>query len=669
MRKFGFIYFLIATAIVIILAVAYWPTVSSFFEFSPPTVSSNKGYETAMAYLKNDQPKKALKLVHKHRREIEKNTEEGQKWFDLFIDASVALNDGPQLAILYQYRPKAFMDKEEASLLVADALLLTGNVAEYEGLRDKWAGREKRDNSWLVLDSDRLTLLGKRSEAIQLLKSKEFDGSKDTTRLIRLALLNINEQPKQAWEYFTEASKKDPNNPNVRLYRARLLEAVGKPSLALAEYITTTQIVPDNLYFQDQLAEFYLRQKQYPQALSIWETAMKDESVPDALWLKAFFWSRVVQPIDVSWEEEIPAGGKLEPLLDYLAELKKWNFWNEAAYNKVPDAQQYLNTQQATLWLRLFQALKQNDEEQAAQLLQYNQYKEKSWNPELELALKRIINYRKNQTLDLLDSSLGITAKEQRTIEQMPVNSERPSFFAQLNQAANAMRADPDYQLDPQLDALLRSPYVFGAALISAGWFEAALEMQALKVLPQSLPDWVAYGFTEALRRNRGDLEALEFATLQQPSDQLQLLIAELMIAEKSPEAGIEILEKLQSVKGDIGLRAVWLISLVYMDQGEAEKAKEAIENNPDLANSVLGKETLARIALLEGNTATAVTLYESIAGQSSEAKSFLARKAFNEKNWKRARELTISLLKEYPNNPLLRQNLERIEQQLKESP
>ena len=133
------------------------------------------------------------------------------------------------------------------------------------------------------------------------------------------------------------------------------------------------------------------------------------------------------------------------------------------------------------------------------------------------------------------------------------------------------------------------------------------------------------------------------------------------MISNKDLDAALERLSKLTSVEGEIGYRASWLVGLIYIDKGQFEQARATIEANPTLSKDVLGKEMTARIALLEGNNALADTIYNSIESTSSEAKSYLARKAFEQKDWKKARELTEQLLRDYPTNGLLQQNLTKI--------
>lgn len=102
------------------------------------------------------------------------------------------------------------------------------------------------------------------------------------------------------------------------------------------------------------------------------------------------------------------------------------------------------------------------------------------------------------------------------------------------------------------------------------------------------------------------------------------------------------------------------------MKKKQFSQAQEIIEDNPKLAQDLLGRETLARIAMLQGDLDLADSLYASLERESSEAKSYLARRAFAEKNWKRARVLTQELLKQHPSNKLLIDNLKKIHEEEK---
>ena len=107
--------------------------------------------------------------------------------------------------------------------------------------------------------------------------------------------------------------EKDPQNPEILSYRAKLLETVGKNSLALAEYVSAIQTDPKNPFLKDQLAEFYMRQRQYPYALEVWKESLTPPSL-DLIWLKAVFWNKIVMQLKFDLNSIKMPQGKLEPL-------------------------------------------------------------------------------------------------------------------------------------------------------------------------------------------------------------------------------------------------------------------------------------------------------------------------------------------------------------------
>src|SRR5690606_5602504 len=119
---------------------------------------------------------------------------------ELFITASEKIPDIEQLVYIFHYHPQSFARHENAALMVASHFLSEKDTANYETLRSLFKNKEETAE-WFILNADYLTLQGKNEEAVQLLKSRYFEGSKDTPRLVRLALFHINEHPKVAWEY------------------------------------------------------------------------------------------------------------------------------------------------------------------------------------------------------------------------------------------------------------------------------------------------------------------------------------------------------------------------------------------------------------------------------------------------------------------------------------
>lgn len=225
---------------------------------------------------------------------------------------------------------------------------------------------------------------------------------------------------------------------------------------------------------------------------------------------------------------------------------------------------------------------------------------------------------------------------------------------------------DKDAVIPPDLDALLKSDLAIPAAFLSTDWYEVALQLNSVKVIPENMPEWIAYGFTLATQANRGNMEALEFATKQHQTPSMSLLTSELLIGSGSADSAIDILNKLAAKDDLAGARASWLLAMIYIEKGKLNEAREAVNHSPLLTKEVLGQETLAKIALLEKNEALADQIYTSIEKQSPEAKSYLARKAFAEKNWTKARELTVELLNQYPTNSLLQENLKKIDEEQK---
>lgn len=652
---------LVIAFIAIIFGISYWYTSQEETAIPEELTPQNfeEDYERAESLIEAGKPLAAIDIIRKYRANIEQKTGQGDQWLELLVRASAEIPDIQQLIILYQFRPESFNNNEQASLMLGEAFLLGGRTQDFEVIREKWKGRETKTKDWLAVDSDHLILEGEREQAIELLKSAKLEGKDDAERLLRLSLLHLNQNPKVSWLYLVEANKVDPGNPTILSYRARLLEATGQSKLALSEYIAASAADPDNLGYRDQIAEFFMRNKQYHRAVLVYEEAFQNLEPIDNVLLKAVFLGKVIEPFDVEVTSDFIPEGRVKRLIEYINALPQYTFWDEEKFEEIPNYQKYLESEQITWWLRLLSALKTNDIEEAKDLLEHNQFKEVAWSPDLTLIIKRIIRYKENQSFNLDNTPLQATPLEERTIGRD--DETAIGFFRQINDIALEEEKNTDATIPEYLHDLLSSPFAFSAALLAIGWDEAALATKPAKVVPEEFPEWVAYAYTKAIGKNKGQLKALEFATQQKQSPAIQLLIAEIMLTQNNRDAAVDILQKLSEVKGTVGMRASWLLSIIYVRQKEYEKAKETVKANQELMDNYLGVEALARIALLTGDMNTADSLYKSIEEQSSEAKSYLARQAFHEKNWTRARELTIELLKEFPNSIILRQNLMKV--------
>lgn len=612
--------------------------------------NSENDFWQAASLFQKEEYEKVLKYLQRHEKELSYSTPNGKKWVDLAVDVNNALLNDTRLTLLYTHFPEPFNTREVASLRVANSLILSRKSEAYAELRNHWKGNERFPVEWLLLDVDALLLNNQHAEAIKLLESQSFTGEIETNRLVRLALLSIQNDPQAAWKYLNEANEKDPENIDVYTYKARLLESVGKKNQALSEYQNALQVNSNNIFMKDLLADFFIRQGQHAQAIALWKESQENASL-DRIWLKALFWNRVTTPSQADLSKAELAFGKLHDFNMYLLELPLNQFWNQSQFEKIPNSDFLLSSQQATFWLRLIDHLKKGEELAALKLLEGNIFANESWNAPLEKTLKQLLIYRTSGSFPL---------NKDEFFNEDDESGEENAFFALIS----ALAVQPDLILQEKgIKELLSSKEVFVVTFLSTGWLETGLFLRDQAILPNNLPDWVAVAITEAIHTNRGYEEALQFAMMQPSTPQLSELMLDLLKLATHNKPFLFKLNKLASNHSEEGVRAAWLLSLIHIERGDYKAAKQTIQNQTLLSAVHFGKETLARIALLEGNQELAHEIYLEIEPHSAEAKSYLAGQAFNEKDWERAHSLTKQLLVIYPNHPVLQENLYKIAQ------
>ncbi len=650
------------------LGIGYYMYRSRYFseqQLSPEEQQAleEREWKEANQLLQEHKPHEAVKIIKRQKIALEKNNPKQKRWLLLAVDAAVQQNDIVDLALIYNFRPDLVENNEDAALLIGSYFVIRKDQNGFEDLRRRWRSKETQPARWFFLDVDSLQSRGEREKALAMLQSKTFEGHDEEERLIRLAQILLAEKPAQAWEILNEANAKDANNPVVHFYRARLLEANGKPALAMQEYIRSVQLDPDNSLWRDQLAEFFLRQRQYAQALEIWRESL-NLAQADQIWIKLLFLEHVLMPVklpdvnldEVQGKDTVIANRSLIPLITYLKSLPQDQFWDFEAFEKVPNGYNYLQTQQVTFWLRLLQALKEKRENDAWMLVEFNPFSQQSWKPELERAIQRILTYRRKSTLSLEES------QNPKQVISLSPNSELPPLFKELEELAKQEKEQGKaFKMPEVTEQMLRDPNIFAMALLNVDWMQAALLLQQEKKIPEAYPDWVAFAFTQAQRFIYGIEAAQNYAAEQAQTPLLQLLEAELWLAKKDPQKALELLVPLSKLQDDKGERAAALVAMIYIEQKKYSEAKGMIASQPKLAESVMGKEIQARIAFLEEKPAEAIAIYRSIEDSSPEAQSFLARQAFAEGDWARAKQLTEKLLQNYPNNPTVKQNYRAI--------
>jgi len=609
----------------------------------------------AEKFLHNAEPERSLPIIHKYKDVMETSSSEGDRWLELFVQASSDLNDTDQLLMIYQFKPEIFKNNEKAAFHLARIFYNNSSVADYDKIKSLWKGRESNSAAWTLLDADMFLIQGHHQQAYELLKNEKWTGSLEKERLMRLAMLNIQDHPQEALNILNAELSKDPKNAEILLFRSKIYESQQKLALAEKDLTTAVQLEPRNIYLQDQLAEFYRRQKNYAKALNVWQK-LHSQSTNDQIWVKTLFWNYVSQPTHVDWKKSALPEDKSKAFLVYMLNLKPGQFWDSQAFEKIPHRLDFQKDYQAAYWLRLLQSLKMHHEREAFAILRNNPFQDQSWAPLMEITLKRILNFRSKGSFRLEEDDNAEPVVNVLTSTHLPTLYKEIDTLAQKEVAQGS-----PLSVSPAMQALLTNQEIFPVLFMSEGWTEAALQMQPVNLLSADFPDWTYVLYINGIRQNRGNQAALKFLAQQKPLPILSLLASEIYIAEGKSAEALPLLEKLKNHTSDIGTRAVWLLASIYMQNNQYSQAKEMIQTHPQLSQTLQGQEALGRIAAKEGDLETAAEFYKKITQQSCEAKSFLARRAYQEKDWAQARSLTEDLLNDYPENLQLQDNLKKI--------
>ena len=571
----------------------------------------------------------------------------GPAWSRVELAALVGLQDLPRLAGIFDRTPARVIESEEASILVARAFLHARKTAELTRVRDAWRGREQRPESWLALDSDTLLIARKPRDAEKLLRSRSLSGDADATRLVRLALVTATNDMVGAWNLLAQAAALQPRNPDIRSFRAQILETAGKAELARVEYVAALVAAPQNPLLRDQLADFYRRNRSYDLALDTWVEALSLPTL-DFVWLKAQFWSRVLRPVDFSRLGQ-PPSGDLEPLARQIAALKPGQFFDPGAFGQLPRAPRYVAQRQEVFWLRVLEALRTRLETQASDLIKFEPANLRSWDPDLAAALCRIVSYRQKQKLN----PPGFTFTS-----SLPETNCHFLFVTIEAAARKELESGRPVALAPEMSSLLRGPNAFSAALLAAGWREAAIQLRPSPHKADGDPEWLSSAFGQALRLNRSPRATLEFLGSGTLPPATALLRAEVLVEEGRHKEALEYLNPLARLSSPVGFRASYLLALNAAENHQLDEARQCVARQPLLARDDMGKELLASLALMEGKTNDAEQIYRGIVGTSIPAKTWFARQAYAQRRWKEARKLTNELLDLVPDSAQLRENM-----------
>ncbi len=609
-------------------------------------------YRSAVSLFKDQKASKALKIIDQVK---DRNGHDriNHQWLDLELQCHLSLRNIAGLIHFYKTQTEILLNNEAASIQVARALIHKREWIDFANIIEKWEDRKKRQETWFFLNIDALVFQGHKDKAIEQLKSQKMEGKLEISRLIRLALFHDVTEFEKAWSYLDQAIAIEPHNAEVRTIRATLLERLGKYDVAQVEYGAAVLDGGDNPAYFDNLATFYQKRGNTELALKTWSDCIQ-KCPTDYVVLKTFFWSRVFQPVNLDWNSITIPSGPYSQIATMLMELPKGTFWFANNNNDLAMGSKRNSNRQELFWLRVLNALQLGQESKALHLLKFASNSGNSYNVDLGINLKRILNFRQNGKF--YNDGTGSYNNTKNT-------GIKHQFFTKLD--ALALSHPYNQVLPKDIHGLLKSDYAFAACFLAGGWLEAAIQFTPLNKMAGQYPDWFSYGLTQAIRYNRSTDDALKFAFLQKKTPVLKLLISELYLSKNMLNEAMTDLEALAKLNTDVGFRASWLLSLTLLDNNHFASAQEVLHNNRQLRNSVIGKELLARISLAKGNTTEATKQYTDIENISLEASAYLARNAYNQEKWDEAQQFTTALIKQYPGKLKLWSQLETINSKL----
>lgn len=601
----------------------------------------SKVLKAAEGYLHHAHPLAAMQTLNEHKQNLQSSPLQDQ-WKKLTLESSIALQDDQMLFELWASDPSLLSEDEETSLQLASYLLANQDLNNYDKLTEKWL-HKGRSQEWVLLEADAYAIKGLPEKAIAILETAPLKGEQESMRLVRLALLNSKEHPKIAWNYLTEALKTEPKLADLNLYRAKILEGTGRLDLAVLEYNQAVSKNSNNPFYQEELVDFYLNQRNFKAAFDTLQTAVKSPA-SDKLWLKTVFLNKVYKPSKLYLADEALPEGSKTPFVRYLLAIPPTEFWDESLLSSQASIEQISTQIPEAQWLKTFEYLKLGNGALALETLNQNP-EMATLNPSLYQGLKKAI-------------VLHHPYLKTENSEELVVENAHPIFGILFSE-----------KIPKEYIGFLTSHEVYPALTLASGWYEAALNLHgwipnkpaSFGALSQESPRWVAYGFTKALIANRSNEEALAFLNKQSPSPQLSLLSAELNIKLNNYVEAEKALRPYVKNASPIGIKSALLLSQIYSNKGQYPLAEQVLLDNSELANSIAGKEAFARIELAQGNVDEAERIYSTLSDKSVEAKSFFAKKAFQARDYKTAYKLTRVLAEQFPDRADLKAQLTQI--------
>jgi hypothetical protein len=151
-----------------------------------------------------------------------------------------------------------------------------------------------------------------------------------------------------------------------------------------------------------------------------------------------------------------------------------------------------LLSRQEVHWLRVLEALRLRDEDEALSLLNVGRFGERSWHQDLETALIWILTYRR---VKFMNPELVLIADDRLRVEG------RHPLFASLDNWVRGENKPPEF-----VQRLVVSDEAFAAACLAAGWRRAGLLLHRIPLVRSEAPDWLVRDYETALNACKDEL-------------------------------------------------------------------------------------------------------------------------------------------------------------------
>lgn len=602
--------------------------------------SSNVDEESVkevQSLLRQGEFEEALALARAGKQKAAGEEELVASWAGIEMQLLARMGRTEELVQLYDDNKKIHEDLEDAAMALTMALYMENRPEDAEKVSSFWSDKTEEKENWILLKLESMIRSGLNAEVMEFLSGIELKSPTFAEGLTRIA--TQVEDPNLILALLDRALISDPENPAIRSLRGAFYEQNGQIRAAGYEFSKALELAPDESAYKHQLGDFHMRHGNTGVALAVWSNNL-EESKDEGLWFKSWFWNRLLRPLP-----ELPKApaGTMGLFLQYVENLSKDELWNDEAFAELPQGPLLKKDYQELFWLELIQRLKEKDWEKALALTAGDPFAAESLNPELQTMLAEALARKVNGSFP---SDRPATAKyySDTPIEAMPP----------MLQEWEKSRRNGEVFTD-KMQNLLDSDSLFAAALLSAGWAEAALFIEAEPDPSADFPEWFFMDYVVALRYNRSYETAVAFLkSIPERTVKQQGLYAEMLLASESDEDRVQaksILSEIAKREDIHGERATAILASTRMVDEDYDSAQALIESHPTFPDSVHGKELLGEIAIAREDWETADALLEPLVDQSTIAKEYKVKRLADQKNWGAAMDQLSILIQLYPEN------------------